>query len=369
MSDSLPLPAQLSAAFVAFTIEADNEAELRVTHHTTSHGAAGPRRSVWMTSLAMWFNCLRDLHRAGPLTVSALEHRARMPTNLDGMRRWGYVTIDGAGRVTRDQKRPRAGAGSVLALTRRGEAAADLWEPIPERIEERWRARLGAEPVGRLRGALGSFARAYERPLPDFLPIGSARGVGIEDPPERETPDDVDGLALVSLLGRALLAFALDYERGAKLSLGVQLDGLRVLDAAGVPIRDLPRLTGVSKEAMAMILKRLQESQCVVIEPIPGARRGKQVRLTDDRGVWAKAAGARRCDRIHDAWRERYGPATVSAIHEALAPIAGDGTRAGSPLFDGLRPPAGTWRAGVPAPERLPFLPMVLHRGGYPDGS
>jgi hypothetical protein len=59
----------------------------------------------------------------------------------------------------------------------------------------------------------------------------------------------------------------------------------------------------------------------------------------------------------------------IAAVADALEPIAGDGTRAGSPLFAGLQPPAGGWRADVPAPERLPWFPMVLHRGGYPDGS
>ena len=368
MADRLPLPAQLSAAIVAFTIEADNEAERQVAHHTTSRGVAGPARPVWLTSLAMWFNCLRGLDEAGPLTVAELEQRARMSTNLDGMRRWGYVTIDGVGRVTRDQRRPRARADSVLALTRRGETAAEVWAPIPGAIEGRWRERFGAAAVDRLRDALGSCVRAYQRPLPDFLPIGSARGVGIEDPPEPDSLD-VPGLSLVSLLCRALLAFALDYERGAKLSLGVQLDGLRVLGTEGVPIRDLPGLTGVSKEAMAMIVKRLQTAKCVVVEPIPGVARGRRARLADDRGVRAKAAGARRRDRILDEWRERLGPDTVSAVGEALAPIVGDGTRTGSPLFAGLQAPAGTWRAGRPASERLPWFPMVLHRGGYPDGS
>jgi hypothetical protein len=27
------------------------------------------------------------------------------------------------------------------------------------------------------------------------------------------------------------------------------------------------------------------------------------------------------------------------------------------------------WRASVPRPEVLPDFPMVLHRGGFPDGS
>jgi len=146
-----PLPALLSAAFVAFTIEADNEAERLVAHRTTSFGASGERGSVWLTSLAMWWNCLRALAAAGePLTVAELHARTRMETNLDGMRRWGYITIDGVGRVKRGvEQRPRPKPSSTLALSRRGEAAAALWQPIPAEIERCWRERFGAEAVGR----------------------------------------------------------------------------------------------------------------------------------------------------------------------------------------------------------------------------
>ena len=370
MPDSLPLPAQLSAAIVAFTIEGDNEAESRLPHRTTSHGVTGAAGSVWMTSMAMWFNCLRDLADAGPLTVAALQRRARMGTNLDGMRRWGYVTIDGVGRVRRGQPRPRAKAGSVLALTERGRFTADVWRPVPGEIEARWLDRFGAAAVDRLADALRALAGSYERgPLPDFLPIGSMWGVGIGDPEEKGAPDDVSELPLLSLLARVLLAFALDYERGAKLPLGVQLNGVRVLGPDGIPLRQLPRLAGVSSEAIAMIVKRLQSVECVVVEPIPGAQRGKQARLTGERGARAKAAGRRRRERMLEDWRDRHGAGVVDGLADALDPIVGDGSRGGSPLFGGLEPHPDGWRADVPAPERLPWFPMVLHRGGYPDGS
>lgn len=39
----------------------------------------------------MWANCLRHLPDGG-LTVAELRRRARTGTNLDGMRRWGYVS-------------------------------------------------------------------------------------------------------------------------------------------------------------------------------------------------------------------------------------------------------------------------------------
>jgi DNA-binding MarR family transcriptional regulator len=372
MAEPLTFPAHLSAAVVAFTIEADNEAPRRLAHTTTSFGATGPRGSVWMTSMAMWFNCLRWLPDGEQVTVAELERRARMPTNLDGMRRWGYITIDGIGRVARGQPRPRAKPESVLTITSRGRAAADVWRPLPAEIETRWRERFGAGAVGRLRGALGAMLDRAELALPEFLPIGSVYGVGIGDPKPAAAsgePDVADDVALITLLSQALLLFALDYERGAKLSLAVHLDGLRVLDTEGVALRDLPRLTGVSKEAIAMLVKRLERVGCVELVPAPDGGRGKYARLTRERGVTARAAGARRQQRLLDTWRERFGATTVSELQSALEPIVADGTRAGSPLFAGLEPYPDSWRAQVPAPERLPWFPMVLHRGGYPDGS
>ncbi len=47
----------------------------------------------------------------------------------------------------------------------------------------------------------------------------------------------------------------------------------------------------------------------------------------------------------------------------------GDGTYAASPLAAGLVPSPDNWRSRVRRPETLPHHPMVLHRGGYPDGS
>jgi hypothetical protein len=373
MTESLPLPAQLSAAFVAFTIEADNEAERRIAHHTTSFGGTGSRRSVWLTSLAMWFNCLRGLEQGGgELTVANLERRARMGTNLDGMRRWGYITIDGVGRVPRGERRPIGKPGSMLALTRCGRTAAEMWRPLPGEIEQRWRERFTNEAVDRLRRALRAIERRADVPLPEFMPVGSAMGVGFGDPDSIEAGDDDDNndeeLALVSLLARVVLLFARDYEHGAKLSLAVQLDCLRVLDREGVALRELPRLTGVSQEAVAMLVKRLETTRCC--EQVPLARRrGKQVRLTADRGVLATRAGPRRVQRTLTDWGERYGADAVGQLRLALEPIVRDGTGAGSPLFEGLQPPPNGWRAKVGQPERLPWFPIVSHRGGYPDGS
>ena len=124
------------AALVAFTIEADNEAEHRLPHRTTNDGRSPGRRrpgAPWLTSLLMWANCLRHLPDEG-ITVAELRRRARTGTNLDGMRRWGYVTL---------HARPGPGqapeAGRDRPPHRRG-------PPRPRRLAGRDRAR--SSPAG-----------------------------------------------------------------------------------------------------------------------------------------------------------------------------------------------------------------------------
>jgi hypothetical protein len=60
---------------------------------------------------------------------------------------------------------------------------------------------------------------------------------------------------------------------------------------------------------------------------------------------------------------------TISTLRKSLEPLVGDGTAEHSPLFKGIEPYPDGWRASVRKPETLPHYPMVLHRGGYPDGS
>ena len=70
-----------------------------------------------------------------------------------------------------------------------------------------------------------------------------------------------------------------------------------------------------------------------------------------------------------ESWRTRDGGRSVDELRAALLGVVGDGTYATSPLAPGLVPHPDNWRAGVRPPETLPHHPMVLHRGGYPDGS
>jgi len=68
---------------------------------------------------------------------------------------------------------------------------------------------------------------------------------------------------------------------------------------------------------------------------------------------------------VESRWQARFGGETLGAVRAALEQLAGDHAR----LAAGLEPPPGAWRASLRRPATLPHYPMVLHRGGFPDGN
>jgi methyltransferase (TIGR00027 family) len=363
----LSLSALLSQALVAFTIEWDNEAEHRSPNRTTAFGASGQGDGAWLVSLAMWENCMRFVGEE-PITVAELERLARTGTNLDGMRRWGYITIDGTARKIH---KTRPGPGAVLRATPRGLQARQAWTPISGLIERRWRERFGAGQVGRMREALLAVVSRLDPGLPDCLPILgqnlASRGPAPALPP-RPDPVDLPGLPLPALLARVLLSFALDYERESPLSLAASANLLRVLGTEGTRPRDLPVQTGISKEAVRWALGVLLRAHLAVEEPDPAAGRGKVARLTPG-GTAAQRAYRDLLGTIEERWRERFGADCIGALRQPLEALATGPEGHPPPLFAGLEPYPDGWRARVRPPGILPYFPMVLHRGGYPDGS
>ncbi|HEX6450205.1 MAG TPA: hypothetical protein VF060_12165 [Trebonia sp.] len=71
--------------------------------------------------------------------------------------------------------------------------------------------------------------------------------------------------------------------------------------------------------------------------------------------------GSGRVAEVEVAWRDRFGDDAVTALRGALEEISGR-------LADGLTPYPVGWRRKQTALSVLPDYPMVLHRGGYPDG-
>jgi hypothetical protein len=72
---------------------------------------------------------------------------------------------------------------------------------------------------------------------------------------------------------------------------------------------------------------------------------------------------------MEERWQARFGEQAIGRLGELLEQLAVGPAEQQSPLFRGLEPYPESWRASVPRPEVLPHYPMVLHRGGFPDGS
>jgi len=376
----LPLSALLSQALVAFTIEFDNAAELAIQHRTTVHSARGGR-DVWLVSMAMWLNCMRYVS-AEPITLGEVARLARGATNVDGMRRWGYVTVNPG---PPDRRYTARHDDLLLSATERGLQARAAWQPLTAVIERRWRDRFGSADVDRLQGALRQLASDLGPWLPDCLPILGyglySRGPGprldryeeAESTYQRDAvgagraAGDVSALALPWLLARVLLALAIGYERESRISLAIAANLLRVLDERGVRLRDLPGLTGVSREGIAMAVGFTGRADVATIETDAASGRWKVVRLTP-KGRVVRDLYADRLDSLEERWRQRFGSAVLADLRTSLERLAGSGGP-GSPLFAGLEPASGNWRADVRPPAALPHFPMVLHRGGFPDGS
>ncbi len=345
MAAGLPLSTLLSQALVAFTIELDNEFERQVPHRTSNFKS---RDGPWLVSVVMWWNCMRFVGEEG-IRVGELERLARTKTNLNGMERWGYITIEAGPR-----------SGQLIRATPKGWKAQEVWRRLIGEIERRWQARFADELIHQLRESLGALVSQLGGDLPDCLPI---LGYGLFSRPlpshDRKGVGAFD-LPLPALLSRTLLAFAIEFERESDLSLAISANVLRVLNEKGVRVRDLPLLTGVSKEAISMALGFLRKKGIAVIEPDPAGSRAKMARLTAT-GRAAQDAYLQLIEIVEERWKTRFGGEIIRALLNVLERVVSDPAA--------IEPYAEGWRAQVPKPGTLPHYPTVLHRGGFPDGS
>lgn len=375
---SLPLPSLLSQVLVAFTIEFDNEFERQMPHRTTtSKPGAGSRNGPWLVSLVMWSNLMRCVSENG-ITVAALRQLTCIEKlSLAGMERWGYIVVE-PGPATSPAKSSRRVNGPprpdwVVRPTANGRTAQEVWRPLFDVIEERWQARFGKDEISELRQSLSAVVSRFEFALPDYLPVlgyGLSAEVLRDDgsvPASRNSAVAPDP-KLSTLLSKVLLAFAIEFERESDLSLAICANILRLLGEVGVPVRDLPLLSGVSKEAIKVAIGFLEKRRYVVIEPGPLAARTKLARLTP-KGQAARDAYRHRLAAIEESWEARFGKDEIRGLRESLERFVGKPGSQPLPLFLGLEPYPEGWRASVPKPITLPHHPMVLHRGGYPDGS
>ena len=371
---SVPLSTLLAQVLVAHIIELDNEFERRFTE------AGGGAR---VASLVMWSNLLRFVGEgipAGDLVAAAGLQKPRVLSALGGVERWRYVEIAPTrGSRAAGERRDGYGSarglkdGSFVRLTPAGRRAAAIWPELDGEIARRWRGRLGATEVDLLEAGLSEVVAAIDVALPDCVPIvGSANGMVLELPSRRPRPVAAGEGGLGWLLAQTQMQYTLDFEAGSGSSLPISENLLRVVDETGVPVRDLPLRTGVSKEAIAMALTVLGKTDYVIVEG--GSAATSTVRSTPA-GRVLQATHRRLHARIERDWATRYGSDVVERLRRSLERVLDH------PAFpDGLRTPPGGWRGSsryraqtdaLTADPRaaLPRSPMVLHRGGWPDGS
>jgi hypothetical protein len=343
-SPTTPLTALLSWVWIANVIEVDNAFET-----TAAQRVVRPFR----ISLPMWTNGLRFIVDDG-VTVDELRSLARAACNLGGLERWGWITVGEVSNKRREGYGSHRGIKGDTALrpTRAGAYARRAWPRIVAGIEERWRTRFGTDVIDALRAALTEVVVSMPWSPPEVHPSNGFRTHVVEgDAAGAEVP-------FVALLGQVLTAFTLEEERNAEVSLPLGANVLRVIDADVVRIRDLPALSGVSKEAIAMAMSYLQRRAFASAEP------ERRIRLT--------ASGL---DAL-DGYRSRASQTNRDDLRAALEAIVAQRDS----LAEGLVPPEGCWR-GLPPylaqtkrlladpTKTLPWQPMVLHRGGWPDGS
>ena len=367
-----PLSVELSRLLLAFTIEFDNEFEQRMT--------AALRDRPFRVSVVMWSNFLRfvgDGISVGELPTAAALPTARVLSTLGGMERWRYVDVVSAG--TRKQApAKRDGFGSARGLrsewvvrpTEVGRTAQELWPPLFGEIEKRWRARFGRASVDELERTLRDVVDALDAVSTEYLPVVmGTNGMRSEVAGCQEPSDPVP---LLALLAQTLLAYTLEFEREAPVSLPLAETVIDALDQHGSNVRNLPAETGLSPEAVSMALTYLKKHGYVHVAK-------KTARLTA-LGVRASGATPLHHARVAACWTNRLGRSRLAGLRTALHAILeqrdGDRPR----LAMGLTPPPGAWRAEPRYRARteamltdpstgLPRHPVVLHRGGWPDGS
>lgn len=362
----LPFTSRLSQLLVAFTIEVDNEFEHRMPHRTAADRGAGD--GPWLVSMAMWVNYLRLIPAEGrPLRELAGPYGV---PKLSGLQRWGYLVIE-AGP---EDPRPVPPAGDWLVRpTRAGRQAQRIWQPLAAEVEQRWRDRFGGDVVDELRDALQALGSQLDPDLPRYPPVlgyGLFANTATPRPgPAVESPD------LSALISRVLVAFTAEFEARSTVSLALYADVLRILGTDGVRLGDLPALGGVSKEAVAMAVGWLESAGHALVGADPRGGKTKVVSLTS-KGSHAQSVSRELVAAVEAEWRLRLGKGVVDRVGSAVDAVLARPDA----LSAGLEPRPEGWRASrayrwqttamLEDPlGTLPHHPMVLHRGGYPDGS
>jgi DNA-binding MarR family transcriptional regulator len=272
---------------------------------------------------------------------------------------WGYVRID----KSKDARQ----SNWLILPSAGGRKALHVWRLLAGEIEERWKNRFGSRTIQSLGAALRVLVHSYAAAAPDYLPILGFDLLTASGFPRKPIPEAPESDTLPCLLSKLLYCCATEFERATRFSFAICANVLRLAGEGNVPCADLPRLSGVSKEAIAMALKRIEEQGFGQIQVADTGKRRRVLELTEA-GQRARSRYEGFLANIERQWAADSGAALSQLRNSLETVILGPGDGEGR-LREGLEPCANCWRAAVPRPEALPHYPMVLHRGGFPDGS
>jgi DNA-binding MarR family transcriptional regulator len=368
MGISLPLPALLSQALVAFTIEFDNEFEHQVPHRTTNHGSSpGFPRAPWLVSMAMWIRYMRYVPTEGisvaelqPLTGISNKGLNTWLTRLGKW--WGYLEIEGqASRGPSKRIAPQA----IIRPTIGGQRAIEVWRTLIPLVETRWRERFGSQTVETLEKALRELACQLDPALPAFFSV-----LEYEDQKSRAARLRLPAreLTLPELLAKVLLAVASEFDSQSVAPLALCANVLRVTANQGTRVRDLPHRTFLSADGTTAAIRQLVRGRLAVVQTDASSGRAKILMLTPKARL-ARDAYLDLIGNIEKDWQKRFGAETMGRLKTSLEQLVVSPNASVCPLLRGLVPYPDGWRASLPPLEGLPHFPMVSHRGGFPDGS
>ena len=301
-------------------------------------------------------------------------------------RRWAAWSGGDTSLSAPGPRQKRDGFGSARGLkstwvvrpTSNGRKAEAIWPTLFDDIDARWRGRFGADEIDALESSLRAVVEGNDIELPEYLPIvGGANGMVADLVPTERRESPSARVPLCALLARALLLYTLDFEHDSAMSLPLCANVVRVLEEAGVLVDEIPPRSGVSKEATSMALTFLVRSGYVAVDGATSVT--KIARLTSEGRAARDACGSLHAE-LESGWDARFGVEALRRLRSSLELVLERRKGARTLLSLGLEPYAGGWRASAPYVTQtrkvvddpvsaLPHYPMVLHRGGWPDGS
>ena len=363
VQERLPLSALLSQTLIAFTIEFDNEFERQMI-------AAG-FRGIGL-SLVVWSNLLRFLPdhgvEVGQLCANAFGVPERILHMLACLERWRFVEFDASGTSAvrkplhahrRTGRMVRDGYGSgrgirrdwIVKTTSKGRCACALWPHLFELVEQRWRARFGENEIQGLRTQLQTIVEGIDLALPDAVPQASPQD---EVETYRPRTSSIEGrLTLVTLLSKALIDCAVEFNREADAPLVLAANVLRCVTEDGVRVGDLAVLTGCSPETSALGWRL---KPYVKVEANRNGR-GKIARLSP-RGLLVQRTCPRLLARIEQRWESQHGEQVVADLRASLNALFRRAPDGSTRIGQGLIPPRGVRRSGEDA-SALGVLTLV----------